>query len=724
MRNTATFNFSGNFEVQKAAPLDNKFLVDKKENLYKKENWLSSDGNDYTYVGMIVSCLDTPGTLFQLINKDYTQSSSWATVGDADNLNSLDSKIQANTSNISSHTSDTSNPHKVTKEQLGLGNVDNTSDSDKPISTATQDALDGKVSKSGDTMTGTLVVNDLSSDVTINITGKTGVNLTHGDKTVLKTIDNGSSYGICLSGLETSVLSEDRPLFMVRSSDGYLLKTSNITVNNSTGTINAKDVKTKTVTASDYGTFSGLKLSKLPSTTADITDDNIIFKGVSTDDGSPFNSTGAELINIGIDYNSYRLVSQLAMPYNGFTAQSNNEILKIRSYHNQSGWSDWHNIPATDLNNTFTGSNNFTGNLQINGVNVATVNDAVTIDNLTIIKNSKEALQVNSEALDIKTEGVTTTDKILVKGGPLASLLNNAGITEISKGQDLQALLTSLFTQELWGSEKFTEGTLSASISAPSFTVSNTLVEVGSTVTVGACAAPTTSYSSSNRSVSGLTYGYSSDNSTINSSTSITKSVSNVTKGGTVSLTRTGLGSTETGSSLASTTYTATEGSVTITVSVTGQTVSGTFEEIPSVWICSNLGNMSNSYKTTAHTAVTKTTSAPTNKTSKTITAVYPFYATSSSIDTLTKQTLTTSKTYEISMPSETSADKHSFATNKTISSVQIYDTVSETYVSYPISNFTTSTVQLSSGGTNISCTRYTRNDGTNGPNKFKITIA
>lgn len=37
------------------------------------------------------------------------------------------------------------NPHGVTKSEIGLGNVDNTADADKPISTATQTALDGKV---------------------------------------------------------------------------------------------------------------------------------------------------------------------------------------------------------------------------------------------------------------------------------------------------------------------------------------------------------------------------------------------------------------------------------------------------------------------------------------------------------------------------------------------------------------------------------------------------
>jgi hypothetical protein len=59
---------------------------------------------------------------------------------------------------VSNHTSNTSNPHSVTKAQVGLGNCDNTSDLNKPISTATQTALDGKVSKSGDTMSGNLEV--------------------------------------------------------------------------------------------------------------------------------------------------------------------------------------------------------------------------------------------------------------------------------------------------------------------------------------------------------------------------------------------------------------------------------------------------------------------------------------------------------------------------------------------------------------------------------------
>lgn len=54
---------------------------------------------------------------------------------------------------IDEHVSARNNPHVVTKAQIGLGNVDNTSDLSKPISTAVQTALNDKMNK-GDGVTG------------------------------------------------------------------------------------------------------------------------------------------------------------------------------------------------------------------------------------------------------------------------------------------------------------------------------------------------------------------------------------------------------------------------------------------------------------------------------------------------------------------------------------------------------------------------------------------
>lgn len=57
------------------------------------------------------------------------------------------SKNNVTSGAVYSHTSNKNNPHDVTKAQVGLENVDNTSDINKPISNATQTALDKKVDR-------------------------------------------------------------------------------------------------------------------------------------------------------------------------------------------------------------------------------------------------------------------------------------------------------------------------------------------------------------------------------------------------------------------------------------------------------------------------------------------------------------------------------------------------------------------------------------------------
>lgn len=67
---------------------------------------------------------------------------------DIDNLESRVEKVEDNISNtndkLSEHILDSNNPHRVTKDQVGLGKVENLSPSDMPISNATQKALDSK----------------------------------------------------------------------------------------------------------------------------------------------------------------------------------------------------------------------------------------------------------------------------------------------------------------------------------------------------------------------------------------------------------------------------------------------------------------------------------------------------------------------------------------------------------------------------------------------------
>ncbi|MGJ3630110.1 hypothetical protein AB5I41_30930 [Sphingomonas sp. MMS24-JH45] len=72
-----------------------------------------------------------------------------------------------------SHVMDTNNLHAVTKAQVGLGNADNTSDVNKPVSTAVQTALNGKANASH-----THVISDVTGLQTA-LDGKAATSHTH-----------------------------------------------------------------------------------------------------------------------------------------------------------------------------------------------------------------------------------------------------------------------------------------------------------------------------------------------------------------------------------------------------------------------------------------------------------------------------------------------------------------------------------------------------------------
>jgi hypothetical protein len=84
---------------------------------------------------------------------------------------------KANVSDLTTHINDENNPHRVTVGQLGLENVDNTSDANKPISNDTQAALDLKLDANDSVLDGidtnTQSINGLQSIVnTAHVAGR------------------------------------------------------------------------------------------------------------------------------------------------------------------------------------------------------------------------------------------------------------------------------------------------------------------------------------------------------------------------------------------------------------------------------------------------------------------------------------------------------------------------------------------------------------------------
>lgn len=373
---------------------------------------------------------------------------------------------------------------------------------------------------------------------------------------------------------------------------------------------------------------------------------------------------------------------------------------------------------------------------------VMSATDKVKVDKIVTDGDGNKYLTDNGnyqELIEDTTETIKTTDAIPVAGGPLADLLNKAGINSISPDTSMQDLFVSLFTKELWPTNLvFKEGTVSAAIAAPSFTLSNTnLVEVGATVTIGKTTLSAATMSTTARTYSGFTYGYSSanDNTKDSSNTTITVNASNAALNSVnYTMKRTTNGSVENAAAntnpaqvtLDSKTFKAIEGTNTVKVDITGPTANATFASMPVYYACSNLGKTSEEHKSVAKDTVTKTSATPSNSKTLNVTGVYPYYTNKDNIAAFAKLALTTNKTLDVTFVAETASNKHAFKipAKFNVTKITLLNTLSGKYEDYSVSRFSVTTETINVQGTDVQYKVYTRNDGTNGSSSFKITFA
>ena len=107
------------------------------------------------------------------------------------------------------------NPVGIVKADVGLGSVDNTSDASKPVSTATQTALDAKLALAGGTMTGALTLSgDPTSD--LHAATKQYVDSAVTNINIHEAVKAATIANITLSGTQTidgvAVIAGDRVL--------------------------------------------------------------------------------------------------------------------------------------------------------------------------------------------------------------------------------------------------------------------------------------------------------------------------------------------------------------------------------------------------------------------------------------------------------------------------------------------------------------------------------
>lgn len=91
----------------------------------------------------------------------FTADTVLTNIASGEKVSVLWGRVKKLFTDVMAHLSNTNNPHSTTASQVGLGNVDNTRDIDKPISTTVQSAFDGV------TITPTIVSSTITAITTI-----------------------------------------------------------------------------------------------------------------------------------------------------------------------------------------------------------------------------------------------------------------------------------------------------------------------------------------------------------------------------------------------------------------------------------------------------------------------------------------------------------------------------------------------------------------------------
>ncbi|MCM1234798.1 MAG: hypothetical protein NC489_32245, partial [Ruminococcus flavefaciens] len=259
---------------------------------YNIQKDLSNEKYDVNVVNMNSDIIDS--ALHRLDLKDESQDELLATkealndeiaraTEKENEILELINESDHNNEVILDHIVNEDNPHKVTAEQLNLGNVDNTADIDKPVSTSQQTAINLSTSNHNTSTTSHSDMRDLISDLTTKLNA-----LADSDDTTLDQLSEIVAYiknnKSLIDGITTS---------KVNVSDII----DNLTSNNTNKPLSAKQGKV-------------LKdLIDTLTTTVDSKVDKVSGKGLSTNDYTTAEknklagiATGAE-VNVQVDWN-------------------------------------------------------------------------------------------------------------------------------------------------------------------------------------------------------------------------------------------------------------------------------------------------------------------------------------------------------------------------------------------------------------------------------------
>lgn len=273
--------------------------------------------------------------------------------------------------------------------------------------------------------------------------------------------------------------------------------------------------------------------------------------------------------------------------------------------------------------------------------------DAGKIKGITI--NEGAPVDINNEGIvdiSLEAENTKVTTSIPVAGGPLAEILNKAGITEISENMTVAEVFRKMFAQEIYPTPTTGSTSISASVTAPTPTGNlskNTIYEVGTEFTMNSLTSNTISTTSVASYVGNLKNGYATTlNGDVIESDTITSVKTDDISSNTYKLEVTVSGFNASGTTAAIPSTVSGPGSVTlsestigyiaegdnvITVKETGATPKVSTTAIEPVYIVSNFGKQQSDKKTEKIDAVTDLISnTPSDSKSLTIKGKFKYF--------------------------------------------------------------------------------------------------
>lgn len=146
------------------------------DDVVEAENLTGLNGLATKESGKIYVAKDTNKT-YRWSGSDFVEISSSLALGETSSTAYAGDKGKALRTDFDTHASNENNPHNVTKAQLGLDKVNNTSDANKPISNATQIALNQKASKQELSQTKADIVGQLGTKASIDALNTTNGNV-------------------------------------------------------------------------------------------------------------------------------------------------------------------------------------------------------------------------------------------------------------------------------------------------------------------------------------------------------------------------------------------------------------------------------------------------------------------------------------------------------------------------------------------------------------------